>query len=408
MSNGVFPLRPMSLLVDRINNPVTVEADTMYEQIGIRSHGKGIFYKDSVSGKALGNKRVFWVEPDCFVVNIVFAWEQAVAKTQKSDLGKIASHRFPMYRPKPDLVDLDYLTYLFRTELGKHLLTLASPGGAGRNKTLGQAEFMRIQIPCPPVAEQKQIVRILSTWDSAIEATKSLVSNSKAQKVALLQQLLTGEKRLARFSKDWSTSTLSEVAEIIVSNVDKKSSPTELPVRLCNYTDVYSRSRIEANQDFMTATATPSQVKKFALCVDDVLITKDSETPNDIAVPSIVKSTSEDLLCGYHLAIIRPGNRVVGSFLKFYFELKSTRSYFASRANGATRFGLPVSAIEQVPLRLPTIQEQTAIASILESAELEIDTRTSLLQSLRDERSALIQQLLTGKRRVKVREEKAA
>jgi type I restriction enzyme S subunit len=113
-------------------------------------------------------------------------------------------------------------------------------------------------------------------------------------------------------------------------------------------------------------------------------------------------------LCGYHLAIIRPGNRIVGSFLKYYFELKSTRNYFASRANGATRFGLPVSAIQLAPLRLPSIDEQIAIAAVLESAELEIDGHISLLETLTMERSALLQQLLTGKHRVKVDKELAA
>jgi type I restriction enzyme S subunit len=408
MSKGVFPVRPISQLVDRVINPVKVEPETLYEQIGIRSHGKGLFYKDAVSGMDLGNKRVFWVEPDCLVINIVFAWEQAVARTRKTDAGKIASHRFPMYRPRTDLVNLDYLTYLFRTELGKHLLKLASPGGAGRNKTLGQAQFMRIQIPCPPVGEQRKIVEILSAWDSATETIKGLIKNSQAQKAALIQQLLTGEKRLASFTKQWNIKNLCMVAEIIVSNVDKKSSADELAVRLCNYTDVYKRNRIESHQEFMAATATEAQVKRFALHVDDVLITKDSETPNDIAVPSIVKSTAADLLCGYHLAIIRPGNRIVGSFLKYYFELKSTRNYFASRANGATRFGLPVSAIQLAPLRLPSIDEQIAIAAVLESAELEIDGHISLLETLTMERSALLQQLLTGKHRVKVDKELAA
>ena len=84
-------------LTNRFSDLVNVDNERLYKQIGIRSHGKGLFYKDSVTGKSLGNKRVFWVKENAFVVNIVFAWEQAVAKTTKNEIGMIASHRFPMY-----------------------------------------------------------------------------------------------------------------------------------------------------------------------------------------------------------------------------------------------------------------------------------------------------------------------
>src|SRR5690606_8013416 len=101
-------------------------------------------------------------------------------------------------------------------------------------------------------------------------------------------------------------STLEQAASIIVSNVDKKSNASEKSVRLCNYMDVYRLDRIEADGVFMAATATDAQIRKFGLRVGDVLITKDSEAPDDIAVPSLVVSTAPDLVCGYHLAIIRP------------------------------------------------------------------------------------------------------
>ena len=92
--------KPIERVLERRSTAVAVEPDTQYTQIGMRSHGKGIFHKDPVSGKSLGNKRVFWVHPECLVLNIVFAWEQAVGKTTERENGLIASHRFPMYAPK--------------------------------------------------------------------------------------------------------------------------------------------------------------------------------------------------------------------------------------------------------------------------------------------------------------------
>ena len=81
-------------ITTRIKKTFTPELDKMYKQIGIRSHAKGIFYKEGVTGKELGNKSVFWIEPECFIVNIVFAWEHAIAKTTVKEIGMIASHSF--------------------------------------------------------------------------------------------------------------------------------------------------------------------------------------------------------------------------------------------------------------------------------------------------------------------------
>jgi hypothetical protein len=105
---------------------------------------------------------------------------------------------------------------------------------------------------------------------------------------------------------------LSEVCEVRVSNVDKKSEPGELPVRLCNYTDVYKNDYITDDLEFMRATASRAEIAKFGLHVGDVIITKDSETPDDIGIPALVDSTSSDLLCGYHLAMIRPAPNTGG------------------------------------------------------------------------------------------------
>jgi len=186
----------ISKVVDKVKLAFKPEKEKLYQEIGIRSHAKGIFYKEPVIGKSLGNKSVFWVEPDCFVVNIVFAWEQAIAKTTEAERGMIASHRFPMYKPKEGILDLDYLLYFFKSAKGKNLLQLASPGGAGRNKTLGQSEFLNLKIPLPPIEEQKKIVRLLKTADKGIELQKLKIEAIKQQKKGLMQQLLTGKKRL--------------------------------------------------------------------------------------------------------------------------------------------------------------------------------------------------------------------
>ncbi|MCX2679622.1 restriction endonuclease subunit S [Galbibacter sp. EGI 63066] len=189
-------LKHISDIVQRVRKPFKPEHEKLYREIGIRSHCKGIFHKEKVTGASLGNKSVFWIQPDCFVVNIVFAWEHAIAKTTKAEAGMIASHRFPMYKPKKGVLDLDYLLYYFKTARGKHLLGLASPGGAGRNKTLGQGEFAKLKIPVPSLEEQKKIVSVLSEADKEIELLQQQIYTLKEQKKGLMQKLLTGEVRV--------------------------------------------------------------------------------------------------------------------------------------------------------------------------------------------------------------------
>ena len=173
-----------------------LEPEKLYKQIGIRSHCKGIFYKEEVTGKDLGNKSVFHIEPGCFIVNIVFAWEHAIAKTTENEVGMIASHRFPMYKPKEGILDLNYMLHYFKSKKGKDLLELASPGGAGRNKTLGQSEFLKLQIPVPSFQRQQLIAEVLDKADEEITLYQQKLQTLQLQKKGLMQQLLTGKTRV--------------------------------------------------------------------------------------------------------------------------------------------------------------------------------------------------------------------
>lgn len=176
-------------ILKRYSDPVIVDSEKYYSQIGIRSHGKGIFYKEPVQGKTLGNKRVFWIKEDLLTLNIVFAWERAVAKTSKNEIGMIASHRFPMYKPVDGVLDLDYILYFLLTPRGKYYLELASPGGAGRNKTLGQTEFENLKFKIPSFKEQLKISSFLNSIDKQIEIVTQQIEQSVKFKDGLLQNM---------------------------------------------------------------------------------------------------------------------------------------------------------------------------------------------------------------------------
>jgi len=168
--------------------PVEVESENLYQEIGIRSHGKGLFHKAPITGRTLGEKRVFEVIENAFVLNIVFAWEQAVATTSREEVGMIASHRFPMYVPRSEGCDVRFIKYLFLTPWGKHLLGLASPGGAGRNRTLGQTEFEKLDITLPDKDEQTKIANLIRAAEDRISIQTLRIDTLNTHKKGLMQQ----------------------------------------------------------------------------------------------------------------------------------------------------------------------------------------------------------------------------
>lgn len=167
--SGDYEVVRIENILKRYLSPVILEDSIAYRQIGIRSHGKGVFHKGISTKSEIGGKRVFWIKPNLFILNIVFAWERAVAKTSSEEVGLIASHRFPMYEVDNEKIRLDYILNYFLTQKGQRLLELASPGGAGRNKTLGQKEFGRLLLKVPCIEEQKSVENLIVKVNKLIE-----------------------------------------------------------------------------------------------------------------------------------------------------------------------------------------------------------------------------------------------
>ena len=186
---GHWKTRKIGSILSKKAEAKTLDPDAIYREIGVRSHGKGLFHKEPVLGNAIGDKRVFHVVPDALVINIVFAWEQALAVTTPEEIGFIASHRFPMFVPIDNRCDVNFMQRLFLTPIGKELLKVASPGGAGRNRTLSQKEFENLDVLIPQTAEQQRIAECFSALDSLIAAQSRKIDGLQTHKKGLMQQI---------------------------------------------------------------------------------------------------------------------------------------------------------------------------------------------------------------------------
>jgi type I restriction enzyme S subunit len=210
----------------------------------------------------------------------------------------------------------------------------------------------------------------------------------------------SGVQWLGDVPAHWSVRRLKFSARYSVSNVDKVPSEDELPVRLCNYTDVYNNERIQPEMGLMETTATADEIRRFGLQVGDVLLTKDSEEWTDIGIPALVERSAPDLVCGYHLAIVRANERLLlGPFLLRLLQSLPVNRHFQVAADGVTRFGLPKSAIGDAWLPLPPPNEQAMVAGFIDRETEKIDAlvekKRALVERLTEKRAALISRTVT-------------
>lgn len=204
----------------------------------------------------------------------------------------------------------------------------------------------------------------------------------------------SGVSGLGKVPDHWEVTRLKRACSVFASNVDKKSVEGQDSVLLCNYTDVYYNDLIEAALPFMEATATNDQIERFSLRAGDTIITKDSESPDDIARSAYVPTTLPGVICGYHLSMVRPLATAHGPFIKRYFDSAQARAYFHTNANGLTRVGLGQYALDNAPIALPSLAEQIAIAAFLDRETAKIDLlveeQRRLIALLKEKRQAVI------------------
>ena len=378
-------------LLSRHLDEVKVRIDEEYTQIGIRSHGKGIFHKEPLMGVELGRKRVFWVKPNLFILNIVFAWEQAVAVTTNSEAGLIASHRFPMFLPINNLLDVSFLKNFFLRKEGKELLGLASPGGAGRNKTLGQAEFMKLQISVPEIREQTKI-------DNAIESLDKKIQNLQEQQKLLMefkrgaiQKIFAMKIRFTDKNKcsypSWQETELNEVLfeHNLKSTGREKVFSVSVSKGLVNQIEHLGRSYSAKD------TRNYKLVKQF-----DLVYTK---SPTGGFPFGIVKQNKvkQDVIVSPLYGVFSPESSSLGSIIEAYFSFsENIYNYLAPIVQKGAKNTINITnkVFLSKTLQLPRHhEEQQKIADFLMAIDTKIDAVAAQIEQTIAFKKGLLQQM---------------
>ena len=373
-------------MLDVIERPVKLRDDQVYRLVTAKRSRGGIVARSELRGDAIKVKQQFEVRVGDFILSNRQIAHGGCGIVPPELNGAIVSGEYTVLKPRA-MLDLRYLHYLSHSAYFQQVCFHSGVGVHVEKLVFRPDDWLNAKFDVPPLPVQHRIVEILGEIDRTIATTDALVEAKQRCKRALMQRLLSLG----------ATRSLTDVAKVEFSGVDKVSVVGERAVQLCNYTDVYKNNRIRHGMAFMEATATPNEIDRWELREGDVLFTKDSETADDIAATTFVPHDMPGVICGYHLGRARskPG-QILGEFLAYAMETPVVRNQFRRLANGVTRFGLNLDCFDQVELCVPDIATQRLVSGVLGSCDDEIESLNDQSSIFAQQKRGLMQRLLTG------------
>ncbi|MGY5769117.1 restriction endonuclease subunit S [Vibrio cincinnatiensis] len=307
-------------------------------------------------------------------------------------------------------IDTKWLYYILNDlNLNQYATGQAQPGLSVKN-----LESVLTVAP-DSLPEQRKIAQILSTWDKAITTTEKLIDASKQQKKALMQQLLTGKKRLVdpetgkAFEGEWEEVKLGDLGKTFTGLTGKTKEHFGRGSKYIPYINIFRNSSVDMNA-LELVDVRPNE-KQNLVKYGDIFFTTSSETPEEVGMSSVIlEEIDESVYLNSFCFGFRPHNfnRVKPEFIRYLLRSEKVRRSISLLAQGATRYNLSKTQLLKITLNIPSLGEQQKIASVLTAADKDIELLEAKLAHFKQEKKALMQQLLTGKRRVKVAETEAA
>ncbi len=305
------------------------------------------------------------------------------------------------FRLTDDNISGLYLAYYFRSKYGRELMITLAQGATRYNLSKNNFEKSYIMVP-DTIFEQDKIAKNLSNIDTLISQLEVLIEKKKAIKQGAMQELLTGKRRLKGFKEPWVEKRIKEIGALTGAGVDKLSKPTEMPVRLLNYLDVFHRDHIYDVDLKMKVTASAEKKHNCNVLQGDVFFTPSSEMPFDIALSAVAMEDMNSVCYSYHIYRLR-FNIDIDLYYKAYM-FKTPEFY--NQANqicegSGKRYVISLTKFREMFVKYPsTKEEQAAIASIITTMDNEIAVLENKHSKYIAIKQGMMQQLLTGKIRI--------
>ena len=272
---------------------------------------------------------------------------------------------------------------------------------------INKSTFENYKVLCPPFEEQKSIAKILSVWDTAIAKQTALIEQLTLRKRGLMQQLLTGKKRLKGFEGEWKELRLGEIGMFLSNNTLSRDqlNPEKGEVQNVHYGDVLIKypSILDCSKTvlpFINESAYKDSMTDYVKD-GDIIISDTAEDETVGKACEIQKLGNKKVLAGLHTMLLRPKDGVFAPFfLGYYFNSEKYHSKLLPLIQGIKVCSIGKQAIQNTIIEVPSIKEQTAIASVLVNADKEIEIQKQKLAAMQEQKKGLMQVLLTGKKRI--------
>ena len=306
---------------------------------------------------------------------------------------------------QPENSDSKYLFYKIQSyEVQKKIFRLA---GGSTFSRINLADIRKLTFEYPPLLEQQKIAQILSTWDQAISVTEKLLANSQQQKNALMQQLLTGQKRLldengVKFSGEWSQKLVEECFDVGSSKRVLQADWKSEGVPFYRTRELVSLSKKEAfrSEIFISDELFLEITNKYGLPTEGDFLVSGVGT---LGISYQVKDGDKFYFKDGNVLWFKLKNHIFSDYFKYCFQSEFFQEQIEAQASVTTVGTYTIQNAKKTKFWCPpSMQEQRKIAEVLSLADQEIETLQKKLDCLKQEKKALMQQLLTGKKRVKV------
>lgn len=369
-----WPLRSIGEIAPLVRRPVHVSADGTYREIGIRSFARGVFHKTPTSGLEIGEKRVFSINPGDLLFNIVFAWEGAVAVASEAERGTIGSHRFLTCVVDNEIADARYLYWWFSRGEGRDQLLSASPGGAGRNRTLGIDKLAAIKMPLPPLEEQRRIVVRIESFARRLTEAQSLRLEALTETSVLLSAYVGSVE--ARYSS--RIGKLHEGALSYKNGLSRRPSGEEagpIVLRLADVSDGSVNLRSPRR-----GSLTADETQAYAVTSDDILVVRVNGSRSIVGRFISIPASNETICFNDHLIRVRlDPSMLTPRYVALMARGRQARDYIERVAiTTAGQLTINQTMLGNMPIPFISVLEQERVVSELERLE----TMTGQVKSL--------------------------
>ena len=380
-----------------------IQDNQEYDLVTVKRSRGGVIRREHLKGKDISVKSQFYIKEGDFLISKRQIVHGACGLVPKELSGSIVSNEYCVLTGKSGFY-LPYMEFLSESLYFQQTCFHSSIGVHIEKMIFKLDSWFKWPFNIPPLSEQKRIVKILSTWDEAISVTEKLLTNSQQQKKALMQQLLTGRKRLrdengVRFSGEWKQVELGDVFEKVSNGLTYDANSLDgLPV-----TRIETISTGRVNFEKVGWAPDCDNTRRFKLNLGDILYSHINSLEHIGRVAYF--NDDKPLYHGMNLLLLRTKMQNNSLFLFHLLNSQVGKKYAKTYAKSAVnQASISTTDIKTFKVFIPERLEQQKIASVLSAADAEISILEKKLACLKDEKKALMQQLLTGKRRVKVDE----